>query len=186
MTINCFIPLVDKMPPDYKKQAQQFIAEGLKLGYWEKKEFVGVDNTRAGKTTKKKNKELTEAHRALFEQFWDEYGLKKGKKGAMEVWAGIPHLEEQFSKIMYAAKKEYNERGALIAKGSTPKWAQGWLTEERWLDCEEPPSNIIKYKKDTEPEGWREYWFSVTGKECEHDWKQLSPITRTEIMEGIQ
>ena len=45
MPVNTFIPLVDKMSPEYKKNAQDFIKEGLRLGYWKKIEvsFIGEE-----------------------------------------------------------------------------------------------------------------------------------------------
>lgn len=71
---------------------------------------------------------------AEFEMFWDAFNYKKGIKGALQSWYRISMTEELFSKIIEGAKREASNRQALIARGSTPKMAQGWLTEMRWED----------------------------------------------------
>lgn len=70
-----------------------------------------------------------------FNQFWEAYGLKKGRGGAEKAWAAIPTLTDSLvDKICEAARKEAAQRPALEAQGRTPKWAQGWLSERRWED----------------------------------------------------
>ena len=68
-----------------------------------------------------------------FEKFWNAFNFKQGKAGALKSWKAIPKSERDLDWIMKSAKAESENRKHL-QKGSTPKWAQGWLKEKRWQD----------------------------------------------------
>jgi len=77
---------------------------------------------------------------ADFDLFWNAFAYKKGKGGAEKSWLAIKNYSpDLLGKILEAAKKEATSRPAILAKGLTPKMAQGWLTERRWED--EQPTN---------------------------------------------
>jgi len=119
-----------------------------------------------------------------FEAFWIVFDYKKAKQTAWGAWKKIKHLDKVFSKIMYAAKIEARNRPELIAKGSTPKWAQGWINEQRWTDVEEPAESLIKHNKDEPPKDWQAKWEAFTGeKPPELDWFKIDPQIRKELME---
>ena len=70
-----------------------------------------------------------------FEAFWEAFGLKKGKAEAADAWLDIPDFTPELAAtVIEAAAKEARARPALIARGGTPKWAQGWLAGRRWED----------------------------------------------------
>ncbi len=72
-----------------------------------------------------------------FNEFWESFGLKKGRAEAADAWLDIPALSPELTrKIIDAAGKEARARPALVSKGQTPKWAQGWLSARRWEDWE--------------------------------------------------
>lgn len=171
----------DKMPEAQKTAFREILRAGKKDGWaeWSDKPVRSPRKARKSKT-------LTDTHKGMFEAFWGEFGLKKGRKEALEAWANIADLDDEFSAIMYAAKRECDERGAIIARGGTPKWAQGWITAERWKDFEEPPANVVKFKKDEAPSGWKEFWKEYTGKDCLDEWEDLTAGVRAEIMEMMR
>lgn len=71
----------------------------------------------------------------LFESFWDAFDDKKGKESAIKSWQKIPNLTDVLgNKIIEGAKQYAAERKNILAKGGTPKMAQGWLTDRRWED----------------------------------------------------
>lgn len=71
-----------------------------------------------------------------FNAFWDAFDYKKGKGGAEKSWSNIKLTDELLIKIISASKAEAKNRPSLISRGTTPKMAQGWLTEKRWEDEE--------------------------------------------------
>ena len=72
-----------------------------------------------------------------FNEFWESFALKKGRAEAADAWLDIPELSPELArKIVNAAGKEARARPALVSKGQTPKWAQGWLSARRWEDWE--------------------------------------------------
>jgi predicted transcriptional regulator len=75
-----------------------------------------------------------EKYCAKFELFWTAFDDKRGKKEASKSWSEIKLTDELFAKIINAAKRYAEQRPSLLAKKSTPKMAQGWLTDERWDD----------------------------------------------------
>jgi len=80
---------------------------------------------------------------ADFELFWNAFAYKKGKGGAEKSWLAIKNYSpDLLGKILDAAKKEAANRPAILAKGLTPKMAQGWITERRWED--EQPTNATQ------------------------------------------
>lgn len=83
----------------------------------------------------KKRRKLSGKRLETFTSFWTAFDLKKGKAEAADAWLDIPQLTVALvAQIIEAAKREASERSAQIAKGHTPKWAQGWLTARRWED----------------------------------------------------
>lgn len=92
----------------------------------------------------RKKKKLTGKRLESFETFWDAFGLKKDKASAADSWLDIPTLNNQLLEtIIEAAKIEAMNRPDLIRNGTTPKWAQGWLTARRWED--EPTKQPVQY-----------------------------------------
>lgn len=97
-----------------------------------KKNAVGVE---VFYLTKKKKK-LTGWKLKTFEEFWIAFNWKKGKAEAADAWLQIPGLTKDLvtETIIPAALLEADGRQAIIDRGSTPKWAQGWLSGRRWED----------------------------------------------------
>lgn len=74
-----------------------------------------------------------------FTLFWDAFDYKQGKREAADAWYDIPQLTESLvAQIVQAAKAEAANRKELIAKGKTPKMAQGWISGRRWEDEQLP------------------------------------------------
>ena len=69
-----------------------------------------------------------------FEQFWDAFSYKKGREGALQSWRRIAMTDELFATILEGARREAANRQAVVARGLTPIYAQGWLTGKRWQD----------------------------------------------------
>lgn len=70
-----------------------------------------------------------------FLMFWDAFEYKAGKAKAADAWLDIPSLTKtDVEKIVTAARMEAQKRPQLLAKGTTPKMAQGWISERRWED----------------------------------------------------
>ena len=70
-----------------------------------------------------------------FELFWNAFGDKRGKEGAIKSWHKISKLTEELAEKIIEGAKEYAlERKDILAKGGTPKMAQGWLSDQRWKD----------------------------------------------------
>jgi hypothetical protein len=71
-----------------------------------------------------------------FEEFWKVYPKKDGKKKARENFARAVKRGADPDEIIAGAR-----RYADACVGTEPhfvKWAQGWLTDERWTDLPEP------------------------------------------------
>ena len=95
-----------------------------------------------------------------FNQFWEAYGLKKGRGGAEKAWAAIPTLTDSLvDQICEAARKEATQRPALEAQGRTPKWAQGWLSERRWEDDYE--ATQPQARSAFQPQGQQKTWDEI-------------------------
>jgi len=69
-----------------------------------------------------------------FNQFWRAFDYRKDKAAAADVWIDMKVDDETFTQILQAAEAEAKARPALISKGRTPKYPQGWLTARRWED----------------------------------------------------
>lgn len=88
----------------------------------------------------KKGRLLTGKRLASFERFWADFGYAKGKAEAADAWLDIPALTDALvDRICAAAGKEAEGRNELIARGHTPKMAQGWISGRRWEDDEPAP-----------------------------------------------
>jgi hypothetical protein len=106
--------------------------------------------------TRRKRK-LTGWKLKAFEEFWETFAHKKGRAEAADAWLDIPELAPELAKrIIDAAGREARARPALISKGQTPKWAQGWLSARRWEDWE--GDSATTHDRD-----------GVSGKEVNHD-----------------
>lgn len=96
-----------------------------------------------------KKKKLKGKRLETFDLFWAAFGYKKSRAAAADSWLDIPELTDSIVEhICLGAKTAAKERPAIFNKGSTPKMAQGWLSERRWED--EPyvnPNPTVKYNK---------------------------------------
>jgi hypothetical protein len=82
--------------------------------------------------------DLNERQQRLFTQFWNAFGLKKGRNGAAMRWAQLGELtDDDARRIIEAAKKEAQKQ---LPPGQARKEAQGWLFEKRWLDHAPTPA----------------------------------------------
>lgn len=81
----------------------------------------------------KKKKKLRGESLERFLVFWKEFSYPKGKAEAADAWLDV-YVPENFDAIIKGAKTECRNRPEIIAKGSTPKMGQGWLTGRRWED----------------------------------------------------
>ena len=83
----------------------------------------------------KKGKKLSGKRLITFNTFWEIFNFKYGKTAAADSWLEIDTLTDQITQqIFTAAKIEASRREEILAKGSTPKWAQGWISDRRWED----------------------------------------------------
>ena len=71
-----------------------------------------------------------------FDEFWDAFGYKRGKTDAQKAW--VKAVRVASPDVIIAAAARY--RAWLDGHPNPPhqKWAQGWLTGQRWED-ELPP-----------------------------------------------
>ena len=72
-----------------------------------------------------------------FEEFWNVYPKKTGKKAARAKFAAAVKAGADADALIEGAR-----RYADACVGRDPhfiKWPQGWLSEERWTDDPEPP-----------------------------------------------
>lgn len=92
------------------------------------------------KTTSKDNlKKITRSDdQAAFESFWSAFGKKDGKAKAetafRDLLASAEDRNATLAAVMRGAAKEAARRPHLIAKGGTPMYAQGWLSQRRFED----------------------------------------------------
>ena len=83
----------------------------------------------------KKGRKLTGKQLLRFDMFWEVFDYKKGKAAAADSWIDQKiFTDATFEKVMEGAKREKAARAAIIRKGSTPIYPQGWLTGRRWED----------------------------------------------------
>lgn len=76
---------------------------------------------------------LTVEQRAAFDLFWIAFDYKQGKDRAAAAWLKLGDIgKEELSELIHAAKctAVYRRNNPTV----TPKMAEGWLTERRWLD----------------------------------------------------
>ncbi len=75
-----------------------------------------------------------------FHKFWDAFNYKKGKVKAVGAWSNkVGASSEKFNieiaqKICDRATITASNRPGLVAKGRTPKMAEGWINDERYED----------------------------------------------------
>lgn len=87
-----------------------------------------------GATPNKNDKNVIKEKEKKFNIFWDVFGHKDGKEGAWRSWKKISMNDELFNKIIAGARRYCVKRKEILKRGSTPKMAQGWLTDKRWED----------------------------------------------------
>lgn len=94
--------------------------------------MIGVPQKKKNKETLQKKKTYT----PKFKEFIVAFGDNRGQKPAYEKsWCKIPDLTDELcEKIIEGAKRYAVERQNILARGGTPKMAQGWLTDRRWED----------------------------------------------------
>lgn len=77
-------------------------------------------------------------HKEMFDRFWNAYGLKEGRNEAAMRWHQLGDLQDaEYRQIISAATAE---AGKPRRPEERRKFAQGWLTERRWLDHLESPA----------------------------------------------
>lgn len=95
----------------------------------------------------KRRRRLTGWKFQTFEDFWETFNLRKGKAEAADAWLDVLDLTPDLAcKIIQAAEREAEARPLLVAKGRTPKWAQGWISARRWEDWED--GGVTTHHKD--------------------------------------
>ena len=85
---------------------------------------------------------------AAFELFWEAFGHKVGRAQAIDAWYLIPTLNNKLMEKILAAARHYAqvERPAILARGGTPKWPQGWINDRRWEDeCQVTPEEDYSF-----------------------------------------
>lgn len=88
----------------------------------------------------KKGRKLTGKRLASFERLWRIFAYPRGKAEAADAWLDIPALTDALvERICAAARQEAEGRAELVARGHTPKMAQGWISGRRWEDYDPPP-----------------------------------------------
>lgn len=81
----------------------------------------------------KKGRLLKGEKLTAFNAFWKSYGYGQGKAAAGDSFLDV-YSPAVFPEMLAGAKRECENRPAVLKKGRTPKYAQGWLTERRWED----------------------------------------------------
>jgi phage replication O-like protein O len=77
-----------------------------------------------------------------FDAFWQTFGKKDGKANAIKAWGALgasalkagESLSDLLQTVLHAAALEADRRPSLLAKGHTPIYAQGWLSQRRFED----------------------------------------------------
>ena len=93
---------------------------------------ISKDNSKRIARSDERNERSGEA----FALFWDAFGLKKGHKAARATFCRA--FEEAgcsdawLDAVVLGAKAEAARRPHLIAKGLTPLYAQGWISDKRF------------------------------------------------------
>lgn len=91
---------------------------------------------------------ISEKRAQAFMLFWEAFDHKVGKAQAIDAWAQIPRLTNKLMEKILAAARHYAkvERPAILARGGTPKWAQGWINDRRWEDeCQVQPEEDYSF-----------------------------------------
>lgn len=97
-------------------------------------------------------KYLTGKRLETFLAFWEAFAYARGKSEAADAWLAIPQLTDAMvARICDAARQEAAARDRLMARGGTPKWAQGWLNARRWEDYEPAPQRTAAPARDPVP-----------------------------------
>ncbi len=77
---------------------------------------------------------LSTEQKAGFDLFWIAFDYKQARDRAALAWLKLGEIDDnELQQIIAAAKLAAQERKNL-APGISPKMAEGWLTERRWLD----------------------------------------------------
>lgn len=74
-----------------------------------------------------------------FAEFWEAFDDKRGKEPALRSWKAIRGYDSALhAEIIAGARRYAAVRPGILEGGTTPKMAQGWLTDRRWEDAEAP------------------------------------------------
>ena len=102
------------------------------------------DPTRPTKETLSNESVLRKRINEQFETFWQAWPLKKGKEPARKALTKALQAGADFDTIMAGVEAYKRELGPISAgktfDGRTPKWAQGWLNDQRWTDEPDTPN----------------------------------------------
>jgi len=85
-----------------------------------------------------------------FSRFWETFGDKRARAAAADSWHNLKPDEATTEAIVDGAKRYSACRSRMIEDGKTPKMAQGWLTDRRWEDEDDP----IPSAKMQRPDDW--------------------------------
>lgn len=82
-----------------------------------------------------------------FDEFWNAFDDKRGRANALKSWNAIKDMDKPLADKIIQGAKDYadHRKNFLAPNNSTPKMAQGWLTDERWDD-------VLLQSNDTQPE----------------------------------
>ena len=72
-----------------------------------------------------------------FEQFWNAYPVRKGKRAAFNIWQRMDGEIPPIEVLLAAIKAQETEKSYLRATNAfCPEWMypQGWLHQARWED----------------------------------------------------
>lgn len=121
----------------------------------EKKKEAHLSETNSPIFLTHKKRKLSGILLTWFEEFWEAFAFRHGKAAAADAYLDQPwgkQLKSQGNpepgdcyphdpkdqelreRIKEAAIIEAKRRQSIIARGGTPKWAQGWLSERRYED----------------------------------------------------
>ncbi len=140
--------------------------------------------------TKKKRK-LTGKRLETFLRFWKAFNFAKGKAEAADSWLDIPQLTDSLVELICAAaSREAANRPNLIAQGTKPKWAQGWISARRWEDEDICGSNLQSHSYEQKAidyirkHGWEAWSYFCSYYEIP-DPEELKPLVEGALNEKL-
>lgn len=115
---------------------------------WSSLSAAGYGDAKPGKRRESIDhySQLTEYQKEWFDRFWSAFNLKMDKQGACISWIKLGELDKsEYQKIIDAAKAE-----ALRPrrKEETRIYAQGWLSQRRFDDYDQPATVVSGEKEE--------------------------------------